>query len=100
MHSEVNNKKWGFPFFVNPNICVSDLGIMAQQVPIVYISENVCICRVHPEVSLPNLYHYLEAMATLIELVKIMEIFTSTQTIPQRTPLKWLEVVLLINYFL
>lgn len=35
---------------------------MAQQVPIVYISENVCVRRVHPEVSLSNLYQSLEVM--------------------------------------
>lgn len=59
---------------------------MAQQVSTIYISENMCVCRVHPEVNLPNLYQYLEVMCYFNRITKIMEIFTGTQTIPQRTP--------------
>ena len=77
MYWEVNTKEWSFPFFVNPNICVSDLGIMAQQMPIVYIAGNgtsgmyeglilnwVCLISI-------NIWRWC---ATLTELIKIMEI--------------------------
>lgn len=92
-------KKWGFPLFVNPNICVSDLGIMAQQMPTVYISRNgtsdiyeglilkwICLMSI-------NIWMWC---ATLTELIKIMEIFIGTQTTLHKTPLKWLAVAHLL----
>lgn len=67
---KTTRKNEAFHFFINPNICVSDLGIMAQQVPTIYISENMCVCRVHPEVNLPNLYQYLEVMCYFNRITK------------------------------
>lgn len=67
---------------------------MAQQMPIVYISGNgtsgvyeglilkwVCLISI-------NIWRWC---ATLMELIKIMEIFIGTQTTLHRTPLNWLD---------
>lgn len=81
--------KWGFPFFVNPDICVSDLGITAQRMPIVYISGNgsrydELILKSACLISL-NTWRW---WATLMELIKIVEIFVGTQATLHRTPLE------------
>lgn len=96
-------KNEAFHFFVNPNICVSDLEIMAQQMPVVYISGNgtsgvyeglilkwVCLISI-------NIWWWC---AALMELIKITEIFIGTQTTLHRTPLNCLDVAHLLNCLL